>query len=71
MSGVCYCGRCYGCRLAWEAGKLDEEQEARERAEDEAEEAARVGYLLSIVPTSIEDPWAWNHFGPEPGDTDD
>ena len=68
MSGVCYCGRCSGCVAAWESGRLDAEQEARERAEDEAEEIDRAEHLSSLVPTSIEDPWAWNHFGPEPGD---
>lgn len=35
MSGACGCGRCYGCRLAWEAGERYDT--SREEAEEQAE----------------------------------
>lgn len=29
------------------------------------------GIVRPRTPPSIEEPWAWNHFGPEPGDVED
>lgn len=49
MSSVCRCGRCSGCIAAWEAGRLDAEQEAREKAEREAEELDEAEELASYV----------------------
>lgn len=51
MSQACGCGRCYGCRLAWEAGERNDttDDEARVDAEREAEEQERAEELASYA----------------------